>query len=471
MNFDNSYARLPEDFHAVVEPDVVAAPSMLAWNQALAVELGLDSLADDARELPRIFSGAVLPSGGQPIAQAYAGHQFGHFAPQLGDGRAALLGEIITDEGKRYDIQLKGSGRTPFSRGGDGKSWLGPVLREYILSEAMYHLGIPTTRALAAVASGESVYRESALPGAVFTRVASSHLRVGTFEYFAARGNVEALRTLADYAIDRHFPEVKTDAAKYVRFFDDVAKRQAELTAHWMSVGFIHGVMNTDNTAISGETIDYGPAAYMDEFRFDKVFSSIDRRGRYAYANQAPIAQWNLARLAETLLSLGTDKSELESILAEFPNQYESFYLGLMRPKLGLQDARDGDAELIRDFLNYLQDKELDYTLSFRELATRIDAVETSRFGEFELRWRRRIGEQGIESAELMTLMNSVNPLFIPRNHRVEQAIQKAVEGDLGIFEDLNAVLARPFVEQPEYAQYAEAPERNERVTRTFCGT
>ena len=471
MNFDNSYARLPEDFHAVVEPDVVAAPSMLAWNQALAVELGLDSLADDARELPRIFSGAVLPSGGQPIAQAYAGHQFGHFAPQLGDGRAALLGEIITDEGKRYDIQLKGSGRTPFSRGGDGKSWLGPVLREYILSEAMYHLGIPTTRALAAVTSGESVYRESALPGAVFTRVASSHLRVGTFEYFAARGNVEVLRTLADYAIDRHFPAVKTDAAKYVRFFDDVAKRQAELTAHWMSVGFIHGVMNTDNTTISGETIDYGPAAYMDEFRFDKVFSSIDRRGRYAYANQAPIAQWNLARLAETLLSLGTDKSELESILAEFPNQYESFYLGLMRPKLGLQDARDGDAELIRDFLNYLQDKELDYTLSFRELATRIDAVETSRFGEFELRWRRRIGEQGIEPAELMTLMNSVNPLFIPRNHRVEQAIQKAVEGDLGIFEDLNAVLARPFIEQPEYAQYAEAPERNERVTRTFCGT
>jgi uncharacterized protein YdiU (UPF0061 family) len=471
MNFDNSYARLPEDFHAVVEPDVVAAPSMLAWNQALAVELGLDSLADDARELPRIFSGAVLPSGGQPIAQAYAGHQFGHFAPQLGDGRAALLGEIITDEGKRYDIQLKGSGRTPFSRGGDGKSWLGPVLREYILSEAMYHLGIPTTRALAAVASGESVYRESAMPGAVFTRVASSHLRVGTFEYFAARGNVEALRTLADYAIDRHFPEVKTDAEKYARFFDDVAKRQAELTAHWMSVGFIHGVMNTDNTTISGETIDYGPAAYMDEFRFDKVFSSIDRRGRYAYANQAPIAQWNLARLAETLLSLGTDKSELESILAEFPNQYESFYLGLMRPKLGLQDARDGDAELIRDFLNYLQDKELDYTLSFRELATRIDAVETSRFGEFELRWRRRIGEQGIEPAELMTLMNSVNPLFIPRNHRVEQAIQNAVDGDLGIFEDLNAVLARPFIEQPEYAQYAEAPERNERVTRTFCGT
>jgi len=471
MNFDNSYARLPEDFHAAVEPDVVAAPSMLAWNQALAVELGLDSLADDARELPGIFSGAILPPGGQSIAQVYAGHQFGHFNPQLGDGRAALLGEIITDAGKRYDIQLKGSGRTPFSRGGDGKSWLGPVLREYILSEAMHHLGIPTTRALAAVASGESVYRESAMPGAVFTRVASSHLRVGTFEYFAARGSVDALRTLADYAIDRHFPEVKTDEAKYVRFFGEVVKRQAELTAHWMSVGFIHGVMNTDNTTISGETIDYGPAAYMDEFRFDKVFSSIDRQGRYAYANQAPIAQWNLARLAETLLSLGTAKSELESILAEFPAQYEKFYLDLMRPKLGLQDARDGDAELIGDWLNYLQDEELDYTLSFRELATRIAAEDAPRFGEFELRWRQRIGEQDTGPADLLALMNSVNPLFIPRNHRVEQAIQKAVEGDLGVFEDLNAVLARPFTEQPEFAQYAEAPEQNERVTRTFCGT
>jgi uncharacterized protein YdiU (UPF0061 family) len=471
MNFDNSYARLPEDFHEVVEPDAVEAPSMLAWNQELAVELDLDSLADDERELARIFSGAVLLSGGQPIALAYAGHQFGYFAPQLGDGRAALLGEIVTDAGNRYDIQLKGSGRTPYSRGGDGKSWLGPVLREYILSEAMHHLDIPTTRALAAVATGETVYRESAMPGAVFTRVASSHLRVGTFEYFAARDNVDALRKLANYTIDRHYSEAKTDEAPYVRFFRYVAERQAELVARWMSVGFIHGVMNTDNTTISGETIDYGPAAYMDEFRFNKVFSSIDQHGRYAYANQTPIAQWNLSRLAETLLLLGAAKSELEAILAEFPAHYESFYLDLMRPKLGLQDTRDGDAELIGDWLNYLQDKELDYTLSFRELATRIDACDTSRFGEFELRWRHRVGKQEKESAELVALMNSVNPLFIPRNHRVEQAIQKAVEGDLTIFEDLNTVLARPFVEQPEFAHYAEAPERHERVARTFCGT
>ena len=471
MNFDNSYARLPKDFHAAVKTDAVAAPSMLAWNQALASELGLDSLGNDERELAEIFSGAVQPPGVQPIAMAYAGHQFGHFSPQLGDGRAALLGEIVTDAGTRYDIQLKGSGRTPFSRGGDGKSWLGPVLREYILSEAMHHLGIPTTRALAAVASGEMVRRESALPGAVFTRVASSHLRVGTFEYFAARGNVDALKILADYAIERLFSEVKDDVSPYVGFFRNVAERQAGLVAHWMSVGFIHGVMNTDNTAISGETIDYGPAAYMDEFRYNKVFSSIDEHGRYAYANQAPIAQWNLARLAETLLPLGAAKSELEAILLEFPTLYESFYLDLMRPKLGLQEAEDGDAKLIDDWLNYLQDKELDYTLSFRELATRIDAEDTSSFGDFELRWRQRIGKQEKGSAELAALMNSVNPLFIPRNHRVEQAIQEAVAGDLTTFEDLNTVLARPFAEQPEFAHYAEAPKQQERVTRTFCGT
>ena len=353
MNFDNTYARLPEDFRAVVEPDAVATPSMLAWNRELAAELGIDSLADDALGLARVLSGTVRAPGSEPISMAYAGHQFGYFVPQLGDGRAALLGEVVTESGNRFDIQLKGSGRTPFSRDGDGKSWLGPVLREYLLSEAMHHLGIPTTRALAAVATGETVFRESAMPGAVFTRVASSHLRVGTFQYFAARDNIDALRTLAEYAVDRHYPEAKTEEAPYVEFFRCVAERQAELVARWMSVGFIHGVMNTDNTAISGETIDYGPAAYMDEFRFDKVFSSIDQHGRYAYANQAPIAQWNLARLGETLLSLGTSKSDLEAILAEFPARYESFYLDLMRPKLGLHEAGDDDADLIGDWLNY----------------------------------------------------------------------------------------------------------------------
>jgi uncharacterized protein YdiU (UPF0061 family) len=471
MNLDNSYARLPEGFHALVEPDAVTAPSMLAWNNDLAVDLGLDSLAEDEAELARIFSGASRPAGVQPIALAYAGHQFGHFVPQLGDGRAALLGEVITDAGKRYDIQLKGSGRTPYSRGGDGKSWLGPVLREYIVSEAMHHLGIPTTRALAAVATGESVYRETVRPGAVFTRVASSHLRVGTFEYFAARRNTDALKTLTEYAIDRHYPEAKSDEAPYVEFFRRVAKRQAELVAGWMAVGFIHGVMNTDNTSISGETLDYGPAAYMDEFQFKKVFSSIDQNGRYAFANQMPIAQWNLARLAESLLLLCDARTDFEAILSEFPACYDSCYLDLMRPKLGLMDKKDGDAELINDWLKYLQDNALDYTLSFRELATRIDASDPARFGEFEQRWRQRVGNQVSESAEALALMDSVNPIYIPRNHRIEQAIQEALAGDLTVFKDLNVVLAQPFLEQPEYAQYAEAPEPDERVTQTFCGT
>jgi len=471
MSFDNSYARLPKEFHVAVQPGVVANPSMLAWNQELAVELGLESIAADEPGLARIFSGSSIPSGAQPIAMAYAGHQFGHFSPKLGDGRAALLGEIVTDAGDRFDIQLKGSGRTTFSRGGDGKSWLGPVLREYILSEAMHNLGIPTTRALAAVATGETVFRESAKPGAVFARVASSHLRVGTFEYFAAQRDVDSLRIIADYAIDRHYPDAKAEQDELVAFFRSVAERQAALVAHWMAVGFIHGVMNTDNTAISGETIDYGPAAYMDEFRFDKVFSSIDRDGRYKYISQAPIAQWNLARLAETLLMLGANKLELEAVLAEFPGWYEDYYLGLMRRKLGLRDASEGDAELINSWLKFLHDNELDYTLSFRSLATRIDATDDSSFGEFETRWRKRLSGQVADNSELVALMNSVNPLFIPRNHRVEQAIQHAVQGDLSVFGDLNTVLAKPFDEQPEFAHYAEAPTKDERVTKTFCGT
>ena len=472
MTLSNSYAELPPIFYASVRPDEVAVPEVLAWNRDLAVELGLaDTLGGDESKIARIFSGSDLLPGSQPISMAYAGHQFGNFVPQLGDGRAVLLGEAVTSDGKRFDIQLKGSGRTPFSRRGDGKAWLGPVLREYILSEAMYHLGIPTTRALAAVATGETVYRDSAMPGAVFTRVASSHLRVGTFQFFAVRNNVEALRMLAEYAIDRHYPEVKGSEAPYVELFRCVADRQAKLIAHWMSVGFIHGVMNTDNTSISGETIDYGPAAYMDEFRHDKVFSSIDVYGRYAYANQPRIAQWNLARLAETLLAIDADQSELEAILTEFPDRYEAQYLALMGPKLGLENVEEGDAELIGEWLGYLQDNELDYTLSFRELATRIDAIDDVRFGPFETKWRQRVASQGKSSTEISMQMNSVNPLFIPRNHRVEQAITEAIDGNLTVFEELNQVLARPFVEQPDFAHYADAPEVHERVTRTFCGT
>lgn len=471
MNFDNSYAALPEAFHASVDPAKVPAPELLAWNQPLALELGLGALGDDNAQLARIFGGSATLEGSQPISMAYAGHQFGHFVPRLGDGRATLLGEVVTEAGHRFDIQLKGSGRTPFSRGGDGKSWLGPVLREYILSEAMHHLGVPTTRALAAVATGETVMRESALPGAVFTRVAASHLRVGTFEYFAAREDVASLKTLADYAIDRHYPDAKDEAAPYAGLLRRVVERQARLVAHWMSIGFIHGVMNTDNTTISGETIDYGPAAYMDEFRFGKVFSSIDQHGRYAYGNQPTIAQWNLARLAETLLDLGATKEALEAELSRFPGEYESYYLALMAPKLGLSELRESDAELITDWLKHLNDEALDYTLSFRQLASRAGATDDSQFGPFEAQWRARIGDQGKTAEEVTARMNSVNPLFIPRNHRVEQAISEAVDGDLTVFNDLNAVLAQPYTEQPEYAQYAIAPEPRERVTRTFCGT
>lgn len=471
MNLDNSYARLPGEFYAEVEPNSVASPSLLAWNQKLATEIALDSLGDDTDLLAQIFSGSVELPGGRPIAMAYSGHQFGYFSPQLGDGRAALLGEVVTDADERFDIQLKGSGRTPFSRGGDGKSWLGPVIREYILSEAMHHLGVPTTRALAAVATGETVYRESAMPGGILTRVASSHLRVGTFEFFAARKDVNSVKVLTEYAIDRHYSQVKSGDAPYVEFLRCVAERQAKLVAHWMAVGFVHGVMNTDNSTISGETIDYGPAAFLDEFKFKKVFSSIDRQGRYAYINQPPIAQWNLARLAETLLTLGDFKSEFEAVLAEFPANYTTHYLQLMRRKLGLKNEGDGDEELIGNWLNYLQEGELDYTLSFRELASRAEAKDASRFGEFEEQWRRRIGEQRTQTGEVAEFMNSVNPLFIPRNHRVEQAIQQAMEGDYSVFEDLNTVMSRPFTEQPEFIHYADAPEPSERVTRTFCGT
>ncbi len=309
------------------------------------------------------------------------------------------------------------------------------------------------------------------MPGAVLTRVAASHLRVGTFEYFAARNDVESLRILADYAIDRHYPEVADEESPYVGLLRRVVERQAELIAHWMSIGFIHGVMNTDNTTISGETIDYGPAAYMDEFRFDKVFSSIDTYGRYAYANQPAIAQWNLARLAETLLTLGADKAELEAVLAMFPDQYESHYLALMGPKLGLYDVQDADAGLITDWLKYLNDNGLDYTLSFRELASRTDATDEDRFGPFEAKWRQRAASQGRTPAEISAFMNSVNPLFIPRNHRVEQAISEAVGGDLTVFNDLNTALAQPYTEQPDLSDYAKAPKEHQRVTRTFCGT
>jgi uncharacterized protein YdiU (UPF0061 family) len=470
MNLENSYSRLPANMYAAVAPEPARRPALLAWNEDLADELGLRHLGLDRDACARIFSGGPLPAELEPVALAYAGHQFGVFVPQLGDGRAALLGEAVDRSGRRRDIQLKGSGRTPFSRGGDGRSWLGPVIREYLVSEAMHALGVPTTRALAAVATGERVYREDVLPGAVFTRVAASHLRVGTFEYLAARQDETGLEALADYAIDRHYPDARDADDRHAAFFDAVAARQADLVARWMALGFIHGVMNTDNTSIAGETLDYGPCAFMDEFRYGRVFSSIDHQGRYAYANQPVIAQWNLARLAECLLVICDSKAAFETTLSAFPERYNETYRGLMRQKLGLADERQGDDQLIDAWLEHLEKNELDYTLSFRDLAARIDADDEPRFGDVEVQWRRRVLD-GREPGDIVASMNAVNPLFIPRNHRIEQAIADAVDGDLTVFGDLLSVLSRPFDEQPELSQYAEAPMPAERVTRTFCGT
>ena len=473
MKFDNSYIRLPDHFYAKVSPARAPAPKLLAWNARLAETLDLSELATSDEALAEMFSGNTLPSGSEPIALAYAGHQFANFVPQLGDGRALLLGEVVDRDGHRYDVQLKGSGVTPFSRGGDGRSALGPVIREYVLSEAMATFGVPTTRALAAVQTGETVFREGALPGGVFTRVAASHIRIGTFQYFAARGDLDALRSLADYAIERHYPEAADSDEPILELFSGVLRAQADLVAHWMDLGFIHGVMNTDNMTISGETIDYGPCAFMDEFSRSKVFSSIDRRGRYAYQNQPGIAQWNLARLAECLLLLKDDLPAFEERLGEFPERYQATYLSRMRHKLGLRDEREGDSALIEQWLDHLQEHELDYTLSYRALADTLidDAQDEPTFGAFERAWRDRLDAQGNDVADVRRDMNSVNPLFIPRNHRVEEAIQGAVRGDLTVFHELREVLRQPFDAQPDFARYADAPLPEERVLQTFCGT
>ncbi len=471
MQLEHSYAQLPDRFHAVAPPQAARAPKLLAWNAVLASELGLEWLGPQQAETAQIFSGGPLPEEFAPIALAYAGHQFGHFVPQLGDGRAVLIGEVTSSSGQRFDIQLKGSGRTPFSRGGDGRSWLGPVIREYLLSEAMHRLGVPTTRALAAVATGEEVYRDEPLPGGVFTRVASSHLRIGTFQFFAARKDTEALQTLTDYAIDRHYPEARDAPIPAAAFLTAVVARQARLVAHWMSIGFIHGVMNTDNTSIAGETLDYGPCAFMDEFHFDKVFSSIDQHGRYAYGNQPGIAQWNLARLAECLLMICDDQPAFEAALAEFPDRFQAHWLKLMGKKLGIADAASEDIALIHGWLEHLQNNHLDFTLSFRELADQLSTDGEARFGEFESVWRQRVLGQGVEPEVIAGAMNRVNPLYIPRNHRVEQAIASAVEGDFSMFEEMHAVLESPYVEQREFAHYAKAPQPSERVMQTFCGT
>lgn len=454
-----------------VRPTAASDPGLIGWNEALAKDLGLTGQSYASADLARLFSGSLDEATQPAYALAYAGHQFGQFVPQLGDGRAALIGELVSASGRRYDVQLKGSGRTPFSRGGDGKSALGPVIREYIVSEAMHALGIPTTRALAAVTTGDTVVREYPEPGGVLTRVAASHLRVGTFQYFAARGDAETIRALVDYAIERHYPEVARDGKPVVAFFRAIASAQAALVADWMSVGFVHGVMNTDNCSIAGETLDYGPCAFLDEFRHDKVFSSIDHGGRYAYSNQPLAAQWNLARLAECLLLVCDELDLLTGEVENFSAEYESGYYDRMCAKLGIENREPEDQVLVDDLLALLEDRGLDYTLAFRQLADRIDADGAGVFETWEGRWRSRLSACSRDVREARAAMNRVNPLFIPRNHRVEDAISKAVDGDLEPFHTMNEVLRTPYADQPGFESYSRPPAPEERVTRTFCGT
>ncbi len=486
FRFDNTYARLPERFYVRLAPSPVAQPGLFHLNAALAEELGIDADFLRTKDGAAILAGNRAPAGSEPLAQAYAGHQFGGFAPQLGDGRALLLGEVIDTRGRRRDIQLKGSGPTPFSRSGDGRAALGPMLRELIIGEALNAHGIPTTRALAVATTGDIVLRERRLPGAVLTRVAASHIRVGTFQYFAARGDGEAVRVLADYAIARHYPECAGAENPYLAFLEHVVARQAELVASWLLIGFIHGVMNTDNMAISGESIDFGPCAFMDAYHPATVFSSIDQMGRYAFANQPRIALWNLTRLAECLLGLldGEEAKAVEKaqqVLAGFGPRFDAAYLAGLRRKTGLMTARDGDAALIKDLLELMSAAEADHTLTFRELAraendaSGLGAMFADRAGidAWVDRWRARLGEEGEgEAGARQRLMLGANPLYIPRNHLVEEVLAAAEQnGDAGPLERLLAVLARPFDEQPGAARYALPPKPEEIVRQTFCGT
>jgi uncharacterized protein YdiU (UPF0061 family) len=486
-SFSNSYCRLPEHFFARLDPTPVAKPRLIVLNRPLAQDLGLDIDAVDGEALAQIFGGNTIPSGAEPISTVYAGHQFGGFVPQLGDGRAILLGEVVDRCGVRRDIQLKGAGRTPFSRRGDGRAALGPVLREYLVSEAMHALGIPTTRALAAVTTGERVFRETPLPGAILTRVAASHIRVGTFEYFAARGDGEAIRRLADHVLDRHYPGAKDAERPYLALLQAVARRQAALVARWMQVGFVHGVMNTDNMAVSGETIDFGPCAFIEEYDPAAVFSSIDELGRYAFGNQARAAQWNIAQLAQVLLALIDPDPEraielAQAVITAFPTWYESDWIAGMRSKLGLGLAQDGDPELIAALLDAMHANQADFTLTFRRLcdaaADGDDAGPRALFDDpgaydrWAALWRSRLQREPGSPAQRAQAMRRVNPAVIPRNHRVQQALSAAVEReDFAPFLELLAVLSQPYEEQDAYLAYAAPAQSDERVLQTFCGT
>jgi uncharacterized protein YdiU (UPF0061 family) len=480
--FDNSYARLPSRFYARLAPSPVAAPRLVRLNQPLAETLGLDIDFLRSETGVAILAGNSVPSGAEPLAMAYAGHQFGNWVPQLGDGRAVLLGEIVDRTGTRRDIQLKGAGRTPFSRMGDGRAVLGPVLREYIVSEAMAALGIPTTRSLAAVMTGERVIRDAVKPGAVLTRVASSHVRIGTFEFFANGGDADGVRALADYVIARHDPEAAGAAQPYRALLDAVIARTAALVAQWMTVGFIHGVMNTDNMSIAGETIDYGPCAFMDTYHPGTVYSSIDHQGRYAFANQPRIAHWNLSRLAGSLLPLlGGDRDAAvetaQEALDAFPRLFQDAYVAGLRRKLGLQTAEDGDLALAQDLLERMAENHADFTLVFRRLADPDGGARTlfddpAAFDAWEIDWHRRLAREAGSAETRRAGMLATNPAVIPRNHRVEAVIRAAEDrGDFAPLATLLAVLATPFEDRPEFADYADPPRPDEIVRQTFCGT
>jgi len=472
--FDNSYARLPAAFHTRVNPTPVAEPRLVLFNRPLAQSLGLDPAAFTDSDAAAIFSGNQIPSGAEPIAQAYAGHQYGNFV-RLGDGRAILLGEQLTPSGDRFDIQLKGAGPTPYSRRGDGRAALGPMLREYLISEAMHALGIPTTRSLAVATTGEPVFREEALHGAVLTRVAASHIRVGTFEYFAALGDTDALRVLADHTLRRHFPDRVDSEHPALALLDAVTERQASLIAQWMRVGFVHGVMNTDNMALSGETIDYGPCAFIDAYDPAGVFSSIDRYGRYAFGQQPQIASWNLARLAEAMLPIlhpdpETALARANEILESFAGRFHHHWLAVMRGKLGLFTEEPDDASLTEELLRWMHQTRADYTHTFRNL--RPDATPADdAFTQWQKRWTERLARQPQPRTEVLCRMNAHNPAVIPRNHEVEAALAAAAENDLAPLERLLAALANPYDEAGQPESLRNPPPPGTPVCRTFCGT
>ena len=485
--FENSFAKLPDGFFARLHPTPVSEPVLLAFNTELAEELGLETQALSREDLAQVFSGNRVPTGADPLAAAYAGHQFGNFVPQLGDGRAILIGEVRDRAGRLRDIQLKGSGPTPFSRRGDGRSALGPVLREYLISEAMHVLGVPSTRALAAVLTGDRVLREGYKPGAVMTRVAASHIRVGSFQYFAARDDQASIKRLMEYVIERHYPEAEHAESPALALLQAVIERQAKLTAQWMMIGFVHGVMNTDNMALSGETIDFGPCAFMEAYDPDTVFSSIDQFGRYAYGRQPGIAQWNLARLAEALLPL-IDPDEKQAVelasaaVSDFAPIYHAFWLDGMRAKLGLVEAHDNDRALANALLDGLQRTATDFTLAFRRLAEVHRDPSASPFLtlvghdavliDWLADYRARVAQEAGNPEARMKVMNKVNPIYIPRNHQVEAALSAAIEeGDLGPFKTLHGVLAHPFEEIAGFEAYTQPAAPSERVYQTFCGT